>query len=255
MNPTQYKIFPITEAKTYTADGFTYLEGYANTKNVADRYGDVPTVYKARRNFVYDLGEYMKNPVLLIDHVNKIDHVAGSMEFIAEDEKGLRFKARFSNSDHANVKHCRAIYSEGHAKGISIAGQFLHENDAAPEQLTLAKIFEISCVPVPADPNALATAVSKALKDFAATTAAPAVEGAATAAAESAAPAAAAVTEQQKIFACIAQLDNGETLEAAELRTLRTWTEALRAKLFGGNDYINPGEALRIVAAAEAETK
>ena len=149
------------------------MEGYANTKNQADRYGDVPSVYKAKRDYVYDLKEYLKNPVLLIDHVNSIDHIAGSMTEIREDERGLYFKAKFSGSDYPVVQHARRIYTEGHAKGISIAGRFHYENPDAPNQLTLAEIYEISLVAVPADPDALAEAVQKALKNLGEKTANP----------------------------------------------------------------------------------
>jgi len=165
MKNLSVKILPILGAKISKDDsGGIYLEGYANTKNQADRYGDVPSVYEAKRDYVYDLKEYLKNPVLLIDHVNRIDHVAGSMAEIREDERGLYFKAKFSDSVLPIIAHARQVYVEGHAKGISIAGQFSHENPDVPDQLTLAEIYEISLVAVPADPNALAAAMEKALK-------------------------------------------------------------------------------------------
>jgi HK97 family phage major capsid protein/HK97 family phage prohead protease len=164
MDSRQIKILPIEGGKITQENGAVYLEGYANTKNQPDRYGDVPTVFKAKRDYVYDLKEYLKNPVLLVDHVNAIDHVAGSMSEIREDGKGLYFKAKFSGSDYPVVEHARQIYTEGHAKGISIAGKFHYENPDAPSQLTLAEIYEISLVAVPADPDALAEAVQKALK-------------------------------------------------------------------------------------------
>ncbi|MFA5162097.1 MAG: phage major capsid protein [Elusimicrobiales bacterium] len=162
----QFKILPIEGGKIIQENGSVFLEGYANTKNQADRYGDIPTVYKAKRDYVYDLKEYLKNPVLLVDHVNAVDHIAGSMAEIREDAKGLYFKAKFSSSDYPVVEHARRIYTEGHAKGISIAGRFHYENPDAPHQLTLAEIYEISLVAVPADPDALAEAVSKALKSI-----------------------------------------------------------------------------------------
>ncbi|MDD2772994.1 MAG: phage major capsid protein [Elusimicrobiales bacterium] len=162
----QFKILPIEGGKITQENGAVFLEGYANTKNQADRYGDVPTVYAAKRDFVYDLKEYLRNPVLLVDHVNAVDHVAGSMTEIREDERGLYFKAKFSNSDNPVVANARQIYTEGHAKGISIAGKFHYENPDEPNQLTLAEIYEISLVAVPADPDALAEAVQKALKSL-----------------------------------------------------------------------------------------
>jgi HK97 family phage prohead protease len=156
------KILPISNCKAVSTDSGIFIEGYANTKGQSDRYGDVPTVYKPKRDYVYDLKEYLKNPVLLIDHVNSIDHVAGSMSEIREDGKGLYFKAKFSESGYPVVDHARRIYTEGHAKGISIAGAFHYENQDEPNQLTLAEIYEISLVAVPADPDALAATIVKA---------------------------------------------------------------------------------------------
>lgn len=152
-----FKILALKEAKIKEQDDFLFIEGYANTKNIADRYGDIPTVYTQKRNYVYDLADFKQNPVLLIDHVNRLDHLAGSVVEIYEDEKGLYFKALFSASKHPTVAHARQIYKEGHARGISIAGRFHYENPQKPNQLTLAQIYEISLVAIPADPRSLAT--------------------------------------------------------------------------------------------------
>jgi len=159
------KLLAIEAAKISTADGKLRLEGYANTKNRPDRYGDIPAPYPALRDFVYELGEFRKNPVLLIDHVNAVDHIAGSVTEAREDANGLYFVAEFSDSDLPLIKHARQVYGEGHARGISIAGQFHYENPTNPDQLTLAEIYEISLVAVPADPDASAQAMEKALRD------------------------------------------------------------------------------------------
>ncbi len=150
------KILPLQQTVVKEENGLVFIEGYANTKNRADRYGDIPTVHRQKRGYVYELTEFKKNPVLLIDHVNRIDHLAGSVVEIFEDEIGLYFKAVFSTSQHPVVAHARHIYAEGHAKGISIAGRFHYEKPDNPNHLTLAEIFEISLVAIPADPNGLA---------------------------------------------------------------------------------------------------
>lgn len=153
------KILPLQDATVKQENGLVYIEGYANTKNLADRYGDIPTVLKSKRNFVYELTEFKKNPVLLIDHVNQLDHLAGSVTEIFEDEKGLYFKALFSASNHPTIAHARQLYKEGHAKGISIAGRFHYEVASNPNLLTLAEIYEISLVAIPADPRSLAAPI------------------------------------------------------------------------------------------------
>ena len=160
------KILPITNAKITEDQGLVYLEGYANTKNKADRYGDVPTVNIKKRDYLYDLKDFLKNPVLLIDHVNALDHLAGSITEIKEDENGLYFKALFSTSEHPVVAHARHIYKEGHAKGISIAGRFHYEDMNNPNLLTFAEIYEISLVAIPADPDSLAEAVEKSVEEI-----------------------------------------------------------------------------------------
>jgi len=153
------KILPLQDATVKQENGLVYIEGYANTKNLADRYGDIPTVLKQKRNFVYELTEFKKNPVLLIDHVNQLDHLAGSVTEIFEDEKGLYFKALFSASNHPTIAHARQLYKEGHAKGISIAGRFHYEVPSNQSLLTLAEIYEISLVAIPADPRSLAAPI------------------------------------------------------------------------------------------------
>jgi HK97 family phage prohead protease len=146
----------LTDVKVLqNSDGVLRIGGYANTKNVADRYGDIPTILSSKRNYVYELAEFKKNPILLTDHRNEVDHIVGSVDTIFEDEKGLYFEATFSQSDLPDVKHARTIYAEGHAKAVSIAGRFHYEDLNAPQLLTLAEIFEISLVAIPADPNAL----------------------------------------------------------------------------------------------------
>lgn len=156
------KVLAISELEIKAEDGVITISGYANTKGTADRYGDVPTVMPAIRNYVYELTEFRKNPVMLIDHNNSVGYIAGSFTQLQEDEKGLRFKAAFSKSNFPLVAHARTVYAEGHGKALSIAGRWFFENKDAQEQLTYADIFEISLVGVGADPNALAGKVTPA---------------------------------------------------------------------------------------------
>lgn len=157
----QHKQFSIQHFKSgKTDDGKTYIEGYANTKNKEDRYGDIPTVFSKLRDYVYELKDFAKNPVLLLDHMNMTGNIAGSFNpkyggHIYEDEIGLKFKAVFSDSDYPPVKHARTVYSEGHGRALSIGGQWFYEDGDNPDHLTLAKIFEVSLVGVGADGAAL----------------------------------------------------------------------------------------------------
>lgn len=156
INKPAFKIAALRQGAVKEENGLIFIEGYANTKNSPDRYGDIPSPLSSKRDYVYELTQFKKNPVLLIDHINRLDHLAGSVTEIYEDEKGLYFKAVFSASLHPTVAHARKLYQEGHAKGISIAGRFHYEDPQRPNVLTLAEIYEISLVAVPADPNSLA---------------------------------------------------------------------------------------------------
>lgn len=150
---TGEKTFELKEFKAVeTNDGALEISGYANTKYVADRYGDVPTEYN--RDFVYDLTEFKKNPIMLLNHDNDVKSVAGSYVEFREDEKGLFVRGVFTKSNLPVMEHVRTLIKEGHLKTFSIAGQFLYENPDNYNLLTLAKIYEISIVAVPADPNA-----------------------------------------------------------------------------------------------------
>lgn len=164
MGKHDIKISAIQDLKIAKEKGKVFLRGYANTKGKADLYGDIPTAFN--RDFVYDLTNFRENPVMLINHTNKVENIAGSFTKLEEDDIGLFFESEFSNSELPLIKHARQVYSEGHAKALSIAGKFLFEDNDNPKHLTLAKIYEISLVPVPADPNSLAVAFEKAYKEL-----------------------------------------------------------------------------------------
>ena len=146
------KSVELSDFKAVEENGLVKISGYANNKNIADRYGDIPTPFN--RSFVYELEEYRKNPVLLLDHEAEIKKLCGTVTEIHEDERGLYFEATISNSDLPEVKHARTLIQEGMLKTVSIGGMWLFEDLENPDHLTLAKIFEISLVAIPADPYA-----------------------------------------------------------------------------------------------------
>ena len=163
------KLFALTNVKALDKDGILSLEGYANTKNNADRYGDIPTVFLPLRDYVYELEDYHKNPVCLLNHFNSTDSIVGSFNtdlggYIIEDEIGLKFKLIFSKSDFPPVAHARTVYLEGHGKALSIGGRWYFEDKDNTSHLTYAEIYETSLVGVGADPDALAKLISEAEK-------------------------------------------------------------------------------------------
>lgn len=169
------KEFTISEFKATQQDGKIIISGYANTKGVADRYGDIPTAFG--RSYVYDLQEYLRNPIILLDHDAEVKNIAGKCTEIREDEKGLFFQAEITESPLPVMEHVRFLIREDILKTVSIGGMWLYEDLENPNHLTLAKIFEISLVAIPADtyatfqqvkttPNKDFSALSKKLSVF-----------------------------------------------------------------------------------------
>lgn len=150
--------FPITEFKAVEDNGKLVISGYANTKGVADRYGDIPTPFN--RSYVYDLQEYQRNPIILLNHDADVKNMAGKCTEIREDEKGLFFRAEITNSELPVMEHVRTIIREKILTTVSIGGIWLYEDMENPAHLTLAKIFEISLVAIPADTYATFTEVN-----------------------------------------------------------------------------------------------
>ena len=143
------------------SEGRITIEGYGNTKNVADRYGDIPTVFEEKRDFVYGLDSFKINPKMLLNHGRTMSDVAGSFKeelggYAYEDNHGLKLKGVFSNSEHPAIAHARTLALEGHPQTWSIGGKWFFEDKENPTHLTLAEIYEVSLVPVPADPLAIA---------------------------------------------------------------------------------------------------
>jgi len=155
------KLLPIQFFKATTReDGSVMISGYANTKGHPDRYGDIPTVFPALRNYVYELTDYLKNPIWLLDHTNSVSSIVGSSDpdlggFIREDERGLGFAMVFTKSNFGPIAHARTVYLEGIGRAISISGRWHFEDKDNPDHLTFAEIYENSLVAVGADPDAL----------------------------------------------------------------------------------------------------
>jgi len=158
------KNFELTEVKAVENDGVVRISGYANNKYISDRYGDVPTPFN--REYVYELTEFKKNPILLLNHNSNIGSIAGKVTEIREDVKGLYFEAEFTKSEHiAEILHAKQLVQEGILKTVSIGGIWHYEDEHNRDHLTLAEIMEISLVAVPADPNALVEEIKQPVPD------------------------------------------------------------------------------------------
>jgi HK97 family phage prohead protease len=126
------------------------IDGYLSTfKNVtpADRDGDAVEPGA----FADTIQQFMTNPVLLVDHINMVEYLAGSFTSVKEDRNGLKILAEVSNSP--DMRHVRFKLAEGHLKALSMGGIFYYRED----KRTIFKValWEGSLVTIPANQDAL----------------------------------------------------------------------------------------------------
>lgn len=128
------------------------IKGYLSTfkeTTESDRDGD----YVERGAFKETLRRFKRNPVLLIDHQNSADNIAGSFQKIEEDERGLYMEAVLSNSQSERMRDMRAKVAEGHLKALSMGGLFHYKEDG--RGIFKVDLWEGSLVAIPSNQDAL----------------------------------------------------------------------------------------------------
>lgn len=100
--------------------------------------------------FTETIKDFMRNPVMLTDHRNSVDNIAGSYSLVMQDEKGLKVTGKVT--DAPGMRDLRFKIMEGHLKTLSMGGLFLYGPDG--HTIEKAYLFEISLVAVPANPDA-----------------------------------------------------------------------------------------------------
>jgi HK97 family phage prohead protease len=126
------------------------IAGYGSTfVNVTPKDRDGDGVLPGA--FTETIKEFRRNPVMLIDHKNSVENIAGSYTAIAQDELGLKLVGKVSNAPE--LRKVRFLIMEGHLKTLSMGGVFLYQ----PDGKTIEKVylFEVSLVAVPANPDAI----------------------------------------------------------------------------------------------------
>lgn len=126
------------------------IKGYLSTfkgYTEMDRQGD----YIEPGAFTETLKTFMKNPVMLRDHINMTSHLVGAFTVMQEDQKGLYFEATLSNSP--DVRDVRFKVAEGFLKTTSIGGYWHYKEDG--RGIFRADLWEGSITPVPANPDAI----------------------------------------------------------------------------------------------------
>ena len=133
----------IIDYKDVTIKG--YLSTFENF-TARDRDGD----YVRTKAFDKSLSRFSSNPVMLMDHVNDLEHLAGSFTNILKDGNGLAVVGKVCNAPE--LRKIRFLIAENHLKTLSMGGLFLYGHDGkAIEEVDL---WEGSLVPVPANPDA-----------------------------------------------------------------------------------------------------
>jgi len=135
------------------------------TKETVDRDNEV---LKANG---WDLSKFRRNPVLMAFHDYKSFPV-GKVLWIKEDPKespiGLKFKAKFADTEAG--KEAFTLYKDGIMNAFSVGFQpleapIMNEKEKGKPSKIFPKneLLEISCVPIPANPDALVDAVHTGL--------------------------------------------------------------------------------------------
>jgi HK97 family phage prohead protease len=137
------------------------LEFIGSTADV-DRYGDVIEVEG------WDLKNYRKNPVFLWAHDYKQPPVGKAVQ-VGKTDKGLLFQIKFAGPDeYAFADTVYKLYLGGYLRATSVGFQDLEREPLTDKEgkqtgwrYKKQELYELSAVPVPANPNALMMAVQK----------------------------------------------------------------------------------------------
>jgi HK97 family phage prohead protease len=137
------------------------LEFIGSTADV-DRYGDVIEMDG------WDLKNYKKNPVFLWAHDYKQPPIGKAVK-VGKTDKGLLFQIKFAGPDeYAFAETIYKLYLGGYLRATSVGFQDLEREpitDKDGEQTgwryKRQELYELSAVPVPANPQALIMAVQK----------------------------------------------------------------------------------------------
>lgn len=127
------------------------IEGFASTfKNTTprDRDGD----YVMPDAFNDTIQAFMRNPVMLTDHRNSVDNLAGSFEKISINQAGLAVRARVSNAPE--LRRVRFLIAEKHLKAFSMGGLFYFGGDDG-HAIEKVVLWEVSLVAIPANQDCL----------------------------------------------------------------------------------------------------
>ena len=101
----------------------------------------------------WELANFMKNPVIIANHIYKVENIIGKATSIYVEDEKLVVEWIFATTDLA--QDVRKLYDGGFIKTVSV-GFIPKERDPNDRNIiTRAELLEVSFVPVPCNPNAL----------------------------------------------------------------------------------------------------
>lgn len=128
------------------------IKGYLSTfqeTTKADRDGD----YVMPGAFKESIPLFMRNPVLLVNHRNSVDSIAGKFTIVREDQKGLYVEARITDSPAEWARDVRWKVANEELKTLSMGGIFYYSEDR--HGIFKVSLWEGSLTPIPANPDAI----------------------------------------------------------------------------------------------------
>jgi HK97 family phage prohead protease len=127
------------------------ISGYASTQTI-DRDGE----YFVSGAWNTAISKFMAgNPILLIDHSQRIENIIGQVTLLEERDKGLYMEASITNDPAFSSLRFRI--KEGLINAVSVSGRWSYDGPAIKQ---VTDLYEISLVAVPANPDALISAKS-----------------------------------------------------------------------------------------------
>lgn len=133
------------------------VEGAASTFTIdRDQERIMPGAFNAT------LLEFKRNPVMLMDHQNSVHNIAGSFSKLRVSDKALEVRGEISNAPE--LRKVRFLIAEKHLRAFSIGGLFRY-NETNYREIAEVKLFEISLVAVPANPEAIFSSRSVSVED------------------------------------------------------------------------------------------
>lgn len=132
------------------------LVDFTASDETLDRYGEVISAAG------WDLRNYARNPVFLNAHQSSdITHVLGRAEVTEVRDGRLYQRIRFAVEENPIARLAHGLYRGGYLRAVSV-GFVPHdwvdggEGDGFTRMFTKQELLEVSAVPIPANPSALA---------------------------------------------------------------------------------------------------